>query len=398
MEITALESISLLDGIKTFDDVRKLFPVTESCIYLDSAHYSQYSLETKRRLTEFIDEFTFTNKNLSLFNFRISDSLKEKCATLIGANKDDIIITSSTTHGLNIFANGVNLNKGDYVAYADSEFPAIVYPWMNQEKLHDIRNVMIPSDKCKIRIEDIEKVIREFKVKVLTISSVEFLGFRNDLKTIGKICRDNECYFVVDAIQGTGVCPLDVKELEIDFFSAGSQKWLMAPAGIGFAYISPRIRDKVKPTYVATSSIEYDFKNFLDYKLNFRKDGGAYENSTLNTLGMIGLESSIELFLMLGVENIFNHILKLQDLFIKEMEGTDFKIESDLNPVHRSNILIFSHIDPSKNESIQKHLEKENIFIALREGFLRLSAHIFNNEEDILRLTSSLKIINNLII
>lgn len=377
--------------VSSFSEVRKIFPIAESCVYLDSAHYSQFSLETRRRLIEFIDEYTYTNKNLSLVNIRLSDLLKQRCAELIGADKDDIIITSSTTHGLNIFANGVHLEKGDCVAYADSEFPALVYPWLNQEKLREIINIMIPSKNGEIRIEDIENTIKENNVKVLTISSVEFLGFRNDLNEIGKICRKYNCYFVVDAIQSAGICPVNVKKLGIDFFSAGSQKWMMAPAGVGFAFISPDIRDKVDPTYAATSCVEYDFKNFLDYKLNFRKDGAAYENSTLNTLGMIGLVSSIELFLQLGVENIYQHIIKLQDIFISEMINTEFIIESNLEPVHRSNILIFSHKDRSKNELIQKSLEKENIFIALREGFLRLAAHIFNNEEDIYKLTNSLK-------
>jgi len=385
------ENLSLIEGINSFKEARKFFPITESCIYLDSAHYSQYSLETRNRLTDFIDSFTYSNKNLSLYNYRISDSLKAKCANLIGSDKDDIIITSSTTHGLNIFVNGIRLESGDSVAYADSEFPAIVYPWLNQEKLRGIKNIMIPSIHGQIRLEDLERVIKENKVKVLTISSVEFLGFRNDLKSINKICKDYNCYFVVDAIQSMGVCPINVTDLGIDFLSAGSQKWMMAPAGVGFAYISPRIKDKVVPTYVATSSIQYEFKNFLDYKLNFREDGAAYENSTLNTLGMIGMESSIELFLKLGVENIFNHILKLQNIFMDEMKDSEFIIESNLEPVHRSNILIFSHKERSQNESIQKALEKENIFIALREGFLRLAAHIFNNEDDILKLTTSLK-------
>lgn len=396
MNTLTSESVSLLEGVKTFEDARKLFPVTETCTYLDSAHYSQFSLETRRRLIEFIDEYTFTNKNLSLVNMRLSDQLKLRCAELIGADKDDIIITSSTTHGLNIFANGVRLDKGDCVAYADSEFPALVYPWLNQEKLKGIKNVMIPSKNGQIKIEDIENTIKENKVKVLTISSVEFLGFRNDLKSIGKICRDYKCFFVVDAIQSAGVCPLNVKDFGIDFYSAGSQKWMMAPAGVGFAYISPEIKDKVDPTYVATSCVDYDFKNFLDYKLNFRNDGAAYENSTLNTLGMIGMVSSIELFLQLGVEKIFSHILELQDIFINEMKDSEFNIESNLDPVHRSNILIFSHKDRSKNEMVQKTLENENIFIALREGFLRLAAHIFNNEEDILKLTNSLKSIKQL--
>ncbi len=392
---TFTETISYLDDVRNFEDARKLFPVTESCIYLDSAHYSQFSLETRKRLMLFIDEYTFTNKNLSEFNNSKSDSLKDICAKLIGASKNDIIITGSTTHGLNIFVNGIQLKKGDCVACADSEFPAIVYPWLYQEKIKDIKTILISSTNGQINIEDIEKTIRENKVKVLTISSVGFLGFRNDLKAISRICKDNNCYLVVDGIQGTGVCPINVTEFEIDFFSAGSQKWMMAPAGVGFAFISPRIKEKVIPTYIATSSFDYDFKNFLDYKLNFRKDGGAYENSTPNTLGMIGMESSIELFLKLGVENIFNHILKLQDIFIENIKGTEYVIVSNQQTVHRSNILIFTHKDKSKNELIQSNLEKENIFIALREGFLRLSAHLFNNEEEIMELVNVLKEIEN---
>ena len=380
-----------LQEISSIKDARKLFPITESCVYLDSAHYSQYSLETRRRLNEFIDSFTFTNINLSKFNYQMSDTLRKKCAELIGAKKDEIIITSSTTHGLNIFVHGIQLAEGDCVAYADSEFPAIVYPWLNLEKLKRIRNVMIPSMKGQIKIEDIEKVIKENKVKVLTISSVGFLGFRNDLKTINKICKENNCFFVVDAIQSMGACPIDVKELEIDFLAAGSQKWMMSPAGVGFAYIPQEIRSKVLPVYLSTNNVEYEFKNFLNYKLNFRKDAAVYDDSTPNTLGMIGMKSSIDLFLKLGVENIFKHILHLQDIFIEEMKDSDFIIESNLKPIHRSNNLIFSHKDRSRNECVQKNLEKENIFIALREGFLRLAAHLFNNENDILKLTNALR-------
>lgn len=385
------ENNSLIENINTFAEARNLFPVTETCVYLDSAHYSQFSLETRRRLIDFIDTYTFSNKNLSLLNMKLSDSLREICAKLVNSDKEDIIITSSTTHGLNIFVTGVSLSPGDCVAYADSEFPAIVYPWLNQEKVKGIRNIMIPSRNGQIKLSDIERIIKGNNVKVLTISSVEFLGFRNDLSSVSKICRENDCFFVVDAIQSMGVCPLDVKALGIDYLSAGSQKWMMSPAGTGFAYISPRIRNKVLPTYVATTSVEFEFKNFLNYKLNFRKDAAVYENSTLNTLGMIGMESSIELFLKLGVENIFNHILRLQDIMIEGLINSDYTIESDTNPVHRSNIIILSHKDKSKNEFIQKSLEQQNIFIALREGFLRVSPHLFNNEEDISKLVSGLK-------
>jgi cysteine desulfurase / selenocysteine lyase len=381
---------NLIDGINTFEDARKLFPVTETCVYLDSAHYSQYSLETNRRLVNFINDFTYTNKNLSLFiNQKIID-LKEKIARLINTEKEKIILTGSTTHGLNIFANGITLKKGERAAFADTEFPAVIYPWLNQNKLRGIEYVYIPSVNGKIEIKDIERVIKDNNIKVLTISSVEFLGFKNNLAEISRICRENNCYLVVDAIQSIGVCPMDVKKYNIDFLAAGSQKWMMAPAGIGFAYISDEMRKHIAPTYAATSSIKYDFKNFLKYELNFNEDGSAYENSTLNCLGMIGLESSMELFLKLGVENIFSHILGLHDIFIGEINKDKFTIESELKQENRSNILIFSHKDKSRNEEIQKSLEAKNIFIALREGFLRVSPHLFNNKEDMKALLKEL--------
>lgn len=381
---------NLIENVNSFEDARKLFPVTESCVYLDSAHYSQYSLETNRRLINFINEFTYTNKNLSLFiNGKIVE-LKEKIAELINTEKEKIILTGSTTHGLNIFANGITLNKGEKVAFADSEFPAVVYPWLNQNKLRGFEYVYIPSVNGKIKPEDIERVIRENNVKVLTISSVEFLGFRNNLEKVSEICKKYDCFLVVDAIQSIGVCPMDVRKFNIDFLAAGSQKWMMAPAGIGFAYITDEMKKRIAPTYASTSSIKYDFKNFLKYELNFNDDGSAYENSTLNCLGMIGLESSVELFLKLGVENIFKHISGLFDLFVSELDKSKYTIESVLNAENRSNILIFSCKENSGNEAVQKHLESKNIFIALREGFLRVSPHLFNNEKDILALSKEL--------
>ena len=383
----------MFENISSFEDVRKLFPITKSCVYLDSAHYSQYSLETNRRLFEFINEFTHTNLNLEIFNNEKSKTLKEKIAKLIGADAKEIIITTSTTHGINIFAYGIELNRGDTVAFPDCEFPAVVYPWLNQEKLRGIQTVMIPSDKGIIKIEDIVKTIKENNVKVLAISSVEFLGFRNDLNEISKICKDNDCYLLVDAIQSLGVCPMDVKKFGIDYLAGGSQKWMMAPSGIGFSYISSGIRDKVNPTFIGTGSIKYDFKNFLSYKLDFKEDGTAYENSTVNCLGMIGLESSVDLFMKLGVENIFSYILNLIDVFIEELKDSDYRIESDLSPEHRSNIILFSHTDKSKNEFIHRELEKKNIFISYREGYLRLSPHIFNNEQDIKKLIDELLVI-----
>ncbi|MCB0721908.1 MAG: aminotransferase class V-fold PLP-dependent enzyme [Ignavibacteriae bacterium] len=391
-EVYQPEVKEIFDTLTNVKDARKLYPVTDTCVYLDAAHYAAYSLETARRLKDYIDNFTHTNDNLTKFNLKMGTRLCEKCARLINADAQDIIITGNTTHGLNIFANGIDLTEGDTVAYADCEFPAVVYPWLNQEKLRGIKTVMIKSSPGGMVDEgEIERVIRDNNVKVLTISHVEFLGYRNNLHSIKSICDRYGCYLVVDAIQGTGVVPFDVNDPAIDYYATGSQKWMMAPAGIGFAYIKREMREHVKPTYASTLGVDYDFDNFLDYRLKFNENGTAYMNSTPNTLGMIGMESSIDLFLKLGVENIFRHIIHLQDVLINELEGSDFYVVSSMEEDHRSNILLLSHKDPSHNQAVRIAMEEKNIFIAVREGFIRVSAHLYNNEEDVLTLAREMK-------
>jgi cysteine desulfurase / selenocysteine lyase len=378
--------------INSLEEARKLFPVTDTCVYLDSAHYSQFSTETRDRLINFINKFTASNFNLSIFNNEIPLRLKEKISHLINCEPADVIITSSATHGLNIFANGISADLCRNVAYADSEFPSIVYSWMNQEKLRGIKNHLVPSVNGKIKLTDIERVVKDKSIDVLTVSSVEFLGFKNDLSALRELTSKYNSMLVVDAIQSIGVVPMDVRKYNLDFLATGSQKWMMSPAGIGFAYIPERMRKVINPSYVSTKNVNYDFTNFLDYKFELMDDGSAYENSTPNTLGMIGLESSLDLFLHIGVESIYTHIIKLLDIFVEGIASNkSFFVESDLSEKHRSNIIIFSHNDKTKNPLIQCELEKKNIFIAIREGYLRISPHLFNNEADIKNLLSALK-------
>jgi len=75
---------------------------------------------------------------------------------------------------------------------------------------------------------------------------------------------------------------------------------------------------------------------------------------------------------------------------IENLDKEKYRIESDLSPEHRSNILLFTHTDSTRNKEIQKALEEKKIYIAVREGFLRVSPHIYNNYEDAITLAAEL--------
>jgi cysteine desulfurase/selenocysteine lyase len=377
--------------LNNHNEIRAQFPFTEKFVYFDAAHYTPYPQRSVNKLNEFITEFTTDFLNLSLKNMRLSQEFRGTCGKLLNCEADDIIITSNTTHGINIFANGIQLDpKDNNVAMLDSEFPAVVYPWLNQEKLGKANVMLIPSDKGYANEALIKRTLMDFNVRVFTISLVQFLGYRHSIRSIAEFCKKRNIYLVVDAIQATGVCPIDVQEMGIDYLSTGNQKWLMSPAGLGFTYISKKYRELLNPTYAGTMNVNFNFDNFLDYKLDFKTSGEAYENSTPNTLALIGTDEVLKYFMELGVKNIFDHIIDIQDKFIALLDKTKYKIESDLSSEHRSNILIFSHVDITKNKDVQKMLEEKNIYIAVREGFLRVSPHIYNNYSDAEQLADAM--------
>jgi cysteine desulfurase / selenocysteine lyase len=370
--------------LNNHNKIREQFVFLNKFVYFDAAHYTPYPQFIVKKITDFMKCYTEDYLNLSLFNMDIAKETKKTCAKLINADPDDVIITTSATHGINIAANGVKLPAGNNnVAFIDSEFPAVVYPWLNQEELGRVSALMIPSSKGYVNDALIKRSLLDNDIRVFTLSLVQFLGYRYNVKSIAEFCRKNNIIFIVDAIQATGIFPIDVEQMGIDYLCTGNQKWLMSPAGTGFTYISKKYREYIHPSYVGTTSVNYDFANFLNYKLDFRKDGTAYENSTLNTLGMIGMNESVKFFIELGVKNIFEHILEMQDKLIELLDKTKYRIESDLSPEHRSNILILSHVNPDLNAKIQKYLEEKNVYIALREGYLRVAAHVYNNFDDV---------------
>ena len=363
--------------------IRELFPFLKKFIYFDAAHYTPYPLNVTAKINQFMEKYTHDYLNLSNFHTELTHETRETCSKLINSEPDDIIITTNTTHGINIFANGINLPSDDNnVAFLDSEFPAVVYPWLNQESLGKASAFLIPSDKGYANETKIKKLLIEYNIRVFTLSYVQFLGYRYNLKSLSEFCRKHNILFVVVGMQATGICPVDVQKMGLDYLSSGNQKWLMSPAGTGFTYISKKYREIIHPSYVGTTNVNYDFDNFLNYKLDFKDNGMAYENSTPNTLGLIGMNEAIKMLMELGVENVLNHILDIQDKLIGLLDNSKYRVESALNGEQRSNILILSHVDFNKNKQIQKALEEKKIYIALREGYLRVSAHIYNNYED----------------
>src|SRR5262249_21283671 len=154
--------------------------------------------------------------------------------------------------------------------------------------------------------------------------------FRIDVGKVAELVHDRGALFFLDAIQGLGVFPLDVRQTPIDFLAADGHKWLLGPEGAGILYIRRRHLDTLRPLGVGWNSVahRYDFSR-LDLQL--RDEAARYEGGSLNLAGFIGLSASLEFLAKvrggdpLGVTK---RVLEIADYACERLSAAGARVES----------------------------------------------------------------------
>lgn len=263
---------------------RQYFPISITDIYMNHAAVSPFSTKVTSAIEQIIQMRSIGKIEVFPEFLEEKKCLKENISKLIKASPDNIAVITNTSEGLNWLVKELKWQAGDRILLVKDEFPANIYPFLNMEE-KDVLVDFVPLKNGFVDLEDLLKSIRP-ETKLLSISFVEFLnGYRNDLNSIGRICRQNDIIFSVDGIQGVGAIPIDVQNFSIDFLSNGGHKWLMGPQGCGFMYIAPSLFERLQPAFVGWLSVK-DSWDFLDYHLDFLQDGGRFEIGTANVLGI----------------------------------------------------------------------------------------------------------------
>ncbi len=373
------------------EKARSYFPfLKNNIIYFNHAAAGPLSLKVKDALDNLIKEKSESNIDDFISMLKIFNETKVEVAELINSSADRIAFADNTTNGINILAQGINWKKGDRVLLNDVEFPANVYPFLNL-KNYGVEIDFVKSQNGIVTAEDIIENIKP-KTKLISVSQVQFLsGYKIDLETIGKFCREKEIIFCVDAIQGLGAVKLDVQKFNIDFISCGTQKWLMGLQGLAVIYISETLQKNINPKYVGWTSVE-DAWNLLDYKLNLKESAESLQNGTLNSLGIYALNAALKLFKEFGYEKIEQTIISNSKYFIDELKNIG--IQSLLSEADENNIAGIVSFKRDESQKIFKHLSNKKIICAVREGVVRFSPHFYNAKNEIDKVIGEIKNFN----
>src|SRR5947209_19622669 len=151
------------------------------------------------------------------------EALRERAAHLVGAGADEIGLVRSTTEGINLVAEGFPWEAGDNVVTLADEFPSNLYPWMNQAR-HGVETRRVPTDNGRVDLNHLADACDD-RTRIISISWIGYAsGWRNDLAAVAEMAHRRGALFFLDAIQGLGAFPLDVRQTPSDFFAADGHK------------------------------------------------------------------------------------------------------------------------------------------------------------------------------
>jgi selenocysteine lyase/cysteine desulfurase len=246
----------------------------------------------------------------------------------------------------------------------------------------------VPGDSGRVDPDRLEAAC-DRRTRILAVSWVSFSsGWRNDLDQLAEIAHRCGALLFLDAIQGLGVFPLDVRETPVDFLAADGHKWLLGPEGAGLFYVPRRHLDRLRPIGIGWNSVIHAH-DFSRIELTLKESAARYEGGSQNMAGMIALGASLKLLARYGAAEIAERVLEITDLACRRLPGIGATVFSDRTAAHKSGIVQFE-LPGRDPQALLKKCLQEGVALSCRAGRLRISPHAYNNAHDIERCIAAL--------
>lgn len=370
-------------------NTRQEFPIRERYAFLNHASVAPIPASTQAAISEFARDAAEEGPVNYAAWLHAMGLARETAGAMINAEPNDICFVKNTNHGLLIVANSIDWKPGDNVVGLEHEFPANLLPWKNLRQ-HGVEFRAVPEqadytysiDEIAARIDD--------RTRLLAVSWVEYsTGVRNDIDALGRLCRDRGILFCVDGIQGMGVLPIDVKALPVDFLMADGHKWMLAPEGCGVLYVRREVIAQLNDNMTGWCGM----KNPQDYdntEQGYRGTARRFEEGSHNLLAINALGTSLRVLMTAGYDHIQERIRSTTDLLMSEARRKGYEVITPEGWENRAGIVSLRKDGLDIDAVAKMLLDDHRIVIAARRGFLRVSPHFYNDEEEIGRLVKAL--------
>ena len=351
-------------------------------------YYSNYSANSHRG-----------DYSLSLKVDGAYEGVREKVKNFINCDSSkEIIFTNNTTDSINRVVFGFmkkHLKKDDEVLITKAEHASNILPWLKLSEEIGIKVKYIELDNYLVTIDNIKKEINNH-TKVISLAWItNVLGDIRPIEEIGKLCKENNIYFVVDGAQSVPHIKTDIKDMNIDFLAFSAHK-MLGPTGVGVLYGKYNLLEEMEPTTLGGGMNA----TFDDTTYEYKSIPTRFEAGTPNIAGVIGLGKAIDYLEEIGMDNIYKHEKELKEYFIEKSSEIPNLIIYNKDV---GNTVVFN-IENVFSQDTAVYLNSYNICVRagnhcakiLKEEIdvkntCRISFYIYNTKEEIDRVIEVLK-------
>ncbi len=379
--------------------IRRDFAVTRKTIYMNNGAIAPTPLSTIKAMTDFMLKLSEDGPDTLLtadYIASLLDELRTRVAHLINCDRDEVVLTQSTTEGLNMVAGGIGWKKGDSIVVRGGrhEHQANYFPWLavSQKKGVTLKELGIDKNGF-FNLGKLEKAIKG--ARLVTMTQVLYnTGAIMPLEQVGKIARDNNALFSVDAAQSVGTIPVDVRKIGCQFLAFPGFKWLCGPLGIGIFYCSKQAAETLNPRAMGGESATLSDKGHTLAELGMPS---RFQAGFRNYPGAAGLESSLRYVLRIGIGSIREMNMRVARVLREEIgKIPGVELYGPEDEEKRSSIVTFMPPPGSHSSEIVKRLGQNKIVFAARDvgggkKAIRAAPHFFNSEEEAITASSYLK-------
>lgn len=277
-------------------------------VYLDNGATTQKPLSVIRAIEQYYTTFNANPHRgayeLSVQATEIYENTREKVRDFLGAAKiSEIIFTKNATESLNLIAYSYGMNfiqAGDEIVISIAEHHSNLVPWQQVAKAKGavLKYLYVNTDGVLSEEELDSKITGKTKLVAVThVSNV--LGIINPVKRIAEKAHAVGAVVVVDGAQSIPHLPVNVRELDVDFFVFSGHK-MLAPMGIGVLYGKEKLLDAMPPFLFGGDMIEY----VQEQDTTFAPLPAKFEAGTQNVGGAMGLSAAIDYLNRVGMSAI----------------------------------------------------------------------------------------------
>lgn len=376
--------MNLDDSTVDLDRLRGEFPILSRKTYLNSCSLGALSTRSQAYLADFQEVWHEMGASAWYEHWlgRIED-LRGRVAAFWGAEPAETALLPSTSVALSVISESVARTGRNRVVCTELDFPTLAYQWAVKP---DIELVVLRSpDGVRIDPTQFEEAVDD-RTLFLATSHVFFTtGYVQDLTALAAIAHRAGAYCLIDGYQGAGQVALNLASTGVDFYTGGPLKWLLGGPGLAYLHVRRELIEGLSPRITSWFATERQF-DFDLQGFQYRADARRFEMGTPALPTVHTALGGQEIIDEVGIEAIVARNRRLTEHLIVRCQESGMTLRL-ADPNHRSAIVMVQHDDPV---GAVRHLAEHGIIVDHRPGFVRISPHVYNTDEEIDRCVETL--------